>query len=133
MKVMKVSGPTEQHVVQFKEHDTLLFDLTSLSQEQYDQLIAAKPEYGGIARVKAQPVDDILIPPEDNKMFAPEWRRYRKKPVVVRAYQTPYRQMIVTLEGEMVAQPGDFIVEGVARELYPCRGDIFRATYEEVE
>lgn len=37
---------------------------------------------------------------------------------------------IATLEGEMVAQPGDWIIQGVQGELYPCKPDIFAATYE---
>lgn len=37
---------------------------------------------------------------------------------------------IVTLEGEMHAQPGDWIIKGVAGEFYPCKPDIFAATYE---
>lgn len=39
---------------------------------------------------------------------------------------------IETLEGTMKAQPGDWIIKGVQGEFYPCRGDIFRATYEEI-
>jgi len=37
-----------------------------------------------------------------------------------------------TLEGTMTALPGDWIVRGVAGEFYPCKPDIFDATYEEV-
>jgi hypothetical protein len=37
---------------------------------------------------------------------------------------------IKTLEGEMRAQVGDWIIQGVKGEIYPCRGDIFAATYE---
>ena len=40
--------------------------------------------------------------------------------------------MIDTLEGTMVANEGDWIIKGVAGELYPCRDEIFRKTYEEV-
>lgn len=40
---------------------------------------------------------------------------------------------IPTLEGTMRAEPGDWIVRGVAGEFYPCRDDIFTATYEPVE
>ncbi|MCI3153219.1 hypothetical protein ELQ39_15910 [Streptomyces sp. GB4-14] len=39
---------------------------------------------------------------------------------------------IKTLEGTMRAVEGDWIIKGVAGEFYPCRDDIFRATYEEV-
>lgn len=37
---------------------------------------------------------------------------------------------ISTLEGEMQALPGDWIIRGVAGEFYPCKPDIFAATYE---
>lgn len=37
---------------------------------------------------------------------------------------------VFTLEGEMFAQPGDWIIQGVKGELYPCKPDIFEATYE---
>lgn len=40
--------------------------------------------------------------------------------------------MIRTLEGDMAAKPGDYIIRGIAGEFYPCRGDIFIATYEPV-
>ena len=35
-------------------------------------------------------------------------------------------------EGTMIAQPGDWIIRGVKGELYPCKPDIFAATYEPV-
>jgi hypothetical protein len=38
-----------------------------------------------------------------------------------------------TLEGTMSAQPGDFIIRGIKGEFYPCKPDIFEATYEPVE
>ncbi len=39
---------------------------------------------------------------------------------------------IKTLEGTMNATPGDWIIRGVKGELYPCKPDIFAATYEAV-
>ncbi len=39
---------------------------------------------------------------------------------------------ITTLEGEMRADIGDWIIRGVKGELYPCKPDIFAATYEPV-
>jgi hypothetical protein len=84
-------------------------------------------------------------------------RRFRKKPVVVEAirwtgkngadvadflgtvppalrdrFPLHPRIGIATLEGTMVAEPGDWIIRGVKGELYPCKPDIFEATYEEV-
>lgn len=40
---------------------------------------------------------------------------------------------IDTLEGKMRADLGDFIIQGVNGELYPCKPDIFHKTYEVVE
>lgn len=40
--------------------------------------------------------------------------------------------LIETLEGIHKAQVGDYIIQGVKGELYPCKPDIFDATYEEV-
>lgn len=40
---------------------------------------------------------------------------------------------IKTLEGDMPASEGDYIIKGMSGEFYPCRPDIFKATYEEVE
>ena len=40
---------------------------------------------------------------------------------------------IPTLEGLMVGTEGDWIIRGVKGELYPCKPDIFAATYEPVE
>ena len=39
---------------------------------------------------------------------------------------------IKTLEGNMRASFGDYIIKGVAGEFYPCRADIFEQTYEKV-
>jgi len=39
---------------------------------------------------------------------------------------------IPTLEGEMKADPGDWIIKGVNGEFYPCKPDIFEKTYEPV-
>ncbi len=57
-------------------------------------------------------------------------RRYRKRPVVIEAYQTDEQLIIPTLEGDHIAQVGDYIIRGVAGECYPCKPDIFNKTYE---
>ena len=41
--------------------------------------------------------------------------------------------VINTLEGEMQASVGDYIIKGVKGEFYPCKPDIFDATYEPVD
>jgi len=87
--------------------------------------------------------------------------KYRKKPVVIEAYLLSGDSMwddpdanlpewlqeaiekgvvyykaggtyIYTLEGDLHAEHGDWIIQGVKGELYPCKPDIFEATYEEV-
>lgn len=92
--------------------------------------------------------------------------KYRKKPVVIDAWQftkagedvskwpdwiREYRYKdgfivisrdddekvaglsIPTLEGRMTASIGDWIIKGVKDEVYPCKPDVFEATYELVE
>ena len=44
----------------------------------------------------------------------------------------PFGIAIETLEGTMTAAPGDWIIRGVQGEFYPCKPDIFEATYEAV-
>ena len=78
--------------------------------------------------------------------------KYRKKPVVIEAiqwngnngeeivnfvglvgYTNGENIIIPTLEGDMLASKGDYIIKGIKGEFYPCKPDIFEATYEEVE
>ena len=78
--------------------------------------------------------------------------KYRKKPIVIEATQWfkhgdhPKVEMdcvvgpgdiilgwISTLEGGHEVTPGDFIITGIKGEHYPCKPDIFEATYEKVE
>jgi hypothetical protein len=44
-----------------------------------------------------------------------------------------YYPVIKTLEGYHEISPGDYIITGIQGERYPCKPDIFRATYELVE
>lgn len=41
-----------------------------------------------------------------------------------------YCVVIDTLEGEMEVEIGDYIIKGIKGEFYPCRSDIFEATYD---
>jgi len=80
--------------------------------------------------------------------------RFRKKPVVIEAFQWTIDAMpdwfrekskdyridvqtgslfIATLEGIHEAKAGDFIIKGIQGEFYPCKPDIFKETYEPVE
>lgn len=86
--------------------------------------------------------------------------KYRKQPVVIEAWQLDFERWnetpdwllaaiirggvwmqrgpepyltIRTLEGNHRANPGDWIIQGVMGELYPCKPDIFALTYEAAE
>ena len=58
--------------------------------------------------------------------------KFRKKPVIIEAYQTDKELDILTLEGVMHADVEDWIITGVKGEQYPCKPDIFEQTYEPV-
>ena len=60
-------------------------------------------------------------------------KKFRKRPVIVEAYQTDKEIFIDTLEGKMKASPGDWIITGVHGEKYPCKPDVFEWTYEAVD
>ncbi|MCA9367089.1 hypothetical protein KC887_02350 [Candidatus Kaiserbacteria bacterium] len=58
----------------------------------------------------------------------------KKKPVVVDVRgPIEFSEDIVTLEGVMRADVGDYIITGVKGERYPCKPDIFHETYDILE
>jgi hypothetical protein len=82
--------------------------------------------------------------------------KFRKKPVVVDSMQFTMESKnqcynfvrgncfahfvngepaltIETLEGNMTAREGDWVIKGVNGEFYPCKQDIFEKTYEPIE
>ena len=56
----------------------------------------------------------------------------RKLPIIVTAFQAKVSLRVDTKEGVMLCNPGDYIIEGIAGELYPCAKEIFEQTYEEI-
>lgn len=83
-----------------------------------------------------------------------EPKQYSKKPVAIEAIQLTNKNhseiiewlssynvesytlnssefYVKTLEGDMKANIGDYIIKGVKDEFYPCREDIFKMTYDE--
>jgi hypothetical protein len=94
--------------------------------------------------------------PTTSEKLSSAVRRFRKKPVVIEAIQFTDESKdrcgcfvtcnwaavfkdgkpaieIQTLEGTMTAVIGDWIIKGVKGEFYPCKPDIFEATYEPAE
>ena len=65
---------------------------------------------------------------------APEWLREAvgAKEVTAHINGDFWELHIKTLEGVMCCDAGDWIIQGVKGELYPCKPDIFKATYESV-
>ncbi len=59
--------------------------------------------------------------------------KYRKKPVVVEAVRLSRTLEIHTLEGTMIGHEGDWLITGVKGEQYPCKDEIFQATYESAD
>lgn len=57
-------------------------------------------------------------------------KKFRKKPIVIEAYQTNKPMIVNTLEGPLKAEPGDWIITGIKGEQYPCKPDVFEKTYE---
>ena len=66
-------------------------------------------------------------------MTEKEFKKFKKIPIVIEAYQTEEELEIETLEGTMKADKGDWIIRGVKGELYPCKPDVFEMTYEKVK
>ena len=60
------------------------------------------------------------------------WRSFLQPTDAGKIYSAGANLCIETLEGKMIADPGDWIIRGVKGELYPCKPDIFAATYEAV-
>ena len=86
--------------------------------------------------------------------------KYKKKPVIIEALQFKSNMSVKdlndlidfigmknivdigrdnlyltirTLEGNMIASPGDYIIKGIQGEFYPCKPDIFEQTYDKIE
>ena len=87
--------------------------------------------------------------------YMSEIKTYVKKPIPIRALQytgdnreeileftneqaifkdvAGMKELVIhTLEGDMIAVPGSYVVIGPRGEAYPVRGDIFEETYEEL-
>lgn len=63
--------------------------------------------------------------------FYPDWFLDAVNNGDISTKQSDYGLIVHTLEGVMFAPWGSYIIKGVDGELYPCREDIFKKTYEE--
>ena len=63
---------------------------------------------------------------------ATQWFKHGDHPQVLRHFESEFGY-IDTLEGALLVSEGDWIITGVKGEHYPCKPDIFQATYELAE
>lgn len=73
-------------------------------------------------------MDDRPFPTED----VPDWFDRANDAGTIRYYPFTDHLVIETPEGDMTANPGDYVIRGVKGEIYPCKPDIFEMTYEPV-
>lgn len=109
MKVRKL--PVEVEAIQFHGIGaaSLDFDLTAEDDGEPPQWLVDAYEAGTIRKATADEAAGV------HSGILPEWCIW-----------------IVTKEGGHVAKPGDWIIRGIAGELYPCDPAIFAASYEVV-
>lgn len=76
--------------------------------------------------LKGVPIENIESEINSSDLAQKNWKELEK---------TSYHNGITipTLEGNMIASVGDFIIKGVAGEFYPCKEKIFKETYELVK
>ena len=93
-----------------------------------------------MARFRKKPVEIEALPVQEvlSHLFgnAVEWSDWAQKAIdegVVQVHADRSDQIdVVTAEGTMLGDTGDWLIRGVKGELYPCKPDIFEATYEAV-
>lgn len=81
--------------------------------------------------IEAVPVIDVLSAASRRWQDLPEWvaDAYERGDLVIAAQALHIR----TLEGTMIGGMNDWLIKGVKNEIYPCKYDVFAATYEPAE
>lgn len=99
-----------------------------------DDILECVPEHGSIARALAQDyaLETVKLGLELIQNF-PEYKKIVHKPNQLLAYETKEEQYLVTLNGIVKTNPGDWIITGVNGEQYPCDPEIFKQLYDIVE
>jgi hypothetical protein len=85
-----------------------------------------------VYRYRKKPVVIEAFPwsPPGLPTVAPEWFHKAVRDGIVVDRDHDHTLGIKTLEGWHTAMPGDWIIRGIKGELYPCKPDIFEATYD---
>ena len=61
------------------------------------------------------------------------WKSYTKKPISIIACFLKEDVLVETLEGTMKGHKGDYLIQGINGELYPCKSTIFQKTYKKLQ
>lgn len=109
--------------------------MSEATQWRKKPVVIEAKQYPGVCNVSDEAIEDGdwsgLGEAAEKTLDFEEWL----EPHALKANLWPCRyrgqsMIIPTLEGDMEAQPGDWIIVGVQGEIYPCKPDIFKATYE---
>lgn len=152
-KQKAIEGLTQDQVLVLASNYSQLARLQTGTKPETSGCVGCQYRGDDCIDMSGKGTDWCTLFPKQNQMM-----KYRKKPVVVEAMRydkvmsiehfgrlcdwlpkgTMFGQekdgshyiRIHTLEGDMKATPGDWIIKGVQGEFYPCKPDIFNATYE---
>lgn len=80
--------------------------------------------------IEAMQFEGVRIDSIGKALAFDDWLYPKSKAAGVTCRYSGANLIIPTLEGDHTALPGDWIICGVKGELYPCKPDIFAATYE---
>ena len=75
-----------------------------------------------------------VVLPDGDSFDEHDWLSYSdwyvKRPIDILALRLQVPVKIKTLEGEMIGDVGDWLIQGVNGEFYPCKDDIFKKSYQ---
>ena len=59
--------------------------------------------------------------------------KYKKRQIIIRAVKLKEKMEIKTREGILMGYKGDYLIEGIKGEIYPCGREIFNETYDKLK
>lgn len=86
-------------------------------------------------RLRKKPVEvEAVLFANDNNKTLTDIQKFMNDNDLRVSYKEPEKPVIIipTLEGDMRASVGDYIIKGINGEFYPCKPDVFKKTYEPV-
>lgn len=118
------TGPFEQMIIGFKCGPKGVVFVEYVNGRVFMGIVAA--------RIEKPSLKDVVLP-DGSSFDQTDWNVYSKEfekiPVKIRALRLEVPVIIETLEGDMQGNPGDWLIQGVEGEFYPCKDSIFTKTY----